>query len=77
MVAGVSFGTERGDVDENGNIRFTDDITMIPREQREKLKVYEEVKSPPPPETAAEEEPAEEPAAKSPAQIAAETTGVT
>jgi chromosome segregation ATPase len=64
-------------VDENGNIRFTDDITMIPREQREKLKVYEEVKSPPP-DTAAGEGPApEEAVKKSPEEIAAEVTGVT
>jgi len=29
-------------VDENGNIRFTDDITMVPREQREKLREYQD-----------------------------------
>ena len=27
--------------DENGNIRFTDDITLVPREQRQNLKIYE------------------------------------
>jgi predicted RNase H-like nuclease (RuvC/YqgF family) len=30
--------------DQNGNIRFTDDITIVPREQRQQLKVYEESK---------------------------------
>lgn len=29
-------------VDENGIIRFTDDITMVPREQREKLLEYQD-----------------------------------
>lgn len=29
-------------VDENGNIRFTDDITVVPRDQREKLREYED-----------------------------------
>jgi len=29
-------------IDEHGNVRFTDDITMVPREQREKLREYED-----------------------------------
>lgn len=31
--------------DQNGNIRFTDDITRVPRNQRQQLKIYEESKS--------------------------------
>jgi len=58
-------------VDENGNVRFTDDITVVPREQREKLREYqdyieesEEISETPdtepaePPAEAAESEPA-------------------
>jgi len=29
-------------IDENGNIRFTDDITMVPWDQREKLSEYQD-----------------------------------
>ncbi len=55
-------------VDQSGNIRFTDDITMVPPAQRKKLKVYEEAETSAPAEAEApaadeaEQAPAKEPA---------------
>jgi hypothetical protein len=55
-------------VDENGAVRFTDDITMIPPEQREKLKRYEESESPEQRQVPADEQqPAAEPSETQPA----------
>jgi hypothetical protein len=47
--------------DENGVLRFTDDLSMVPPDQRPKIDTYEEVKSSAPPPAAAA--PAEAPAA--------------
>ena len=48
-------------VDENGNIRFTDDLTMVPPEQREKLLEYQDYR-----ESEQAPEPSKAPAATSP-----------
>jgi len=63
-------------VDENGTIRFTDDITLVPPEQRKKLKIYEEAEPPAPaPAPAAEE--GEQPPEEAAGQAPADALGVT
>lgn len=43
MLAALPAGAEYYKyVDENGNVRYTDDITMVPPEQREKLLEYQD-----------------------------------
>ena len=51
-------------IDASGNVRFTDDINMVPPEQRKNLKSYVESESQPDPETAQTEKAPEKPAGK-------------
>ena len=48
-------------VDKNGNVRFTDDINMVPPEQRKNLKSYVESESQPDPEPAQQDKAPKEP----------------